>query len=122
MGANVEAFEVFAGSAKGLQARPLNADGSIATSENIASIAYASFDESNGEKVAFGELDVADVMHSSPQSWDVDEDGCTFHWPAPGSLWPAADKRYRVQITFTPVGGELPYMLAWQAMTKKVFA
>lgn len=116
----VESFEVFAGSAKGLTARPIGPDDVEATADNLASITYESFDEATGDLVASGALVVADVMLAEPQSWSEDRVGYTLLWPAPGTLWPLPNKRYRVQLTFTQSGLD-PFFLAWQANTRKVF-
>jgi hypothetical protein len=118
----VESFTVFAGSGKGLTARPIGPDDVEATADNLESITYESFDEATSTLVASGTLVIADVMLEEPGTWPKDTTGYTLLWPAPGTLWPTADKRYRVQLTFTPLDEDVPpYFLAWQANTKKVF-
>lgn len=117
----VESFTVFAGSAKGLTARPIGPDDVEATAANLASITYKSFDEATGLLIASGTLTLADVMLAEAGSWKFSP-GYTFRWAAPGTLWPLANKSYRIQLTFTPAAADVPpYFLAWQANTKKVF-
>jgi hypothetical protein len=118
----VESFTVFAGSGKGLTARPIGPDDVEATADNLASVTFESFDEVTGLLVASGIIAIAAVMLADYVPWSKDLIGYSFRWPAPGTLWPAAGGRYRVQVTFTPSDLTVPpYLLAWQANTRKVF-
>lgn len=120
MSAEHLSITAWAGISEGLLSRPRLRDDTDATSENIASITYASHVKGVDNPHATGELTVADVMHATPQrsdSWTSDTTGYTFAWQAPGSLWPTAGVEYRLIVTFTPTDGE-PFVEVWAVQAK----
>jgi hypothetical protein len=102
MSAEVLKFDVFAESGRGLMARVILPDNTIAYLADIGAITYEVHDKTAGGSPVTGSLVVADVMFAALQlDWDKDKIGYTFLWPADGALWPVANHRYRVPIEFT---------------------
>ncbi len=112
----VTEFKVLAASARDLIAAPLNSGNVLALRGTITSISYETYAKGSNALLASGTLDKAVVMFTSAQSWSLDTIGYTFLWNAPGTLWPLANKKYRIVVTFTPTTGN-PYVLVWEADT-----
>lgn len=121
----VYTFEEYAGSSRGLLARATLPTDVLATSANINSITYRVKDmTAGGAWSAPAALVVADVMFATPQTWSRQTGkgtGYTFRWAAPGSLWPVAGHKYRIEITFVPEDGNgnalpaLAFIEVWEA-------
>jgi hypothetical protein len=122
MSANVLIFEEFAGSGRGLLARPLLPNNITATRTNIGEIGYT-IKNLITSSVVTGVLDPAVVMLASPMPWKFDPVGYTFFWAAFGTLWPNVNTDYRIVIDFlieapgTQLHG-FGFKLAYQAKTK----
>lgn len=99
-GCNVFTFCEMAGSSRGLQARIVLADDSAALRDDITAIGYAVYNVTDETGPVTGVLDPVDVMLTALAEWDVDDVGYSFIWQAPGTLWPDADKQYRIAVTF----------------------
>jgi hypothetical protein len=98
---------VYAGSGIGLMARVLKTTDAYMYREDVASIAYEVFvDGASQSPAVTGSLTVATVMLTALTTWGKDSIGKTFHWDAPGTLWPTADTTYVVVCTFTPQSGD----------------
>lgn len=98
---------VYAGSGIGLMARILKTTDAIGYREDIASIAYEVYvDGASQSPAVTGSLTVATVMLTTLTAWAKDTIGKTFHWDAPGTLFPTADVTYVVVCTFTPQSGD----------------
>lgn len=126
MSADVFQFSVFASSSRGLMARVILPSNKVAVLSDIAAIAYSVVNKTDNTTAVTGSLSPADVMFATVQSWPKDSSGFTFLWAADGSLWPIADKRYKVVITFTivspyalsPLLAGKSFILVYQADTK----
>lgn len=112
-------FAPFAASSKGLLARPILPRNVPALQSHIQSISYAVHNLTDGGAPVTGNLVVATVMQAALQPWTLDSIGYSFLWAASGTLWPLADKSYRILVTFTTTAAEesLQFTLAWQADT-----
>ncbi len=124
--ADVLPFNTFELSGKGLFARPLLLNTKIpAFRADILSIDYDVFNITDVSGPVSGTLSVAGVMYTALQPWDKDDEGYSFWWPAQGTLWPIANKRYRIRITFniipnhanTQLAGK-SFRIAFEARTK----
>lgn len=106
----------FTSSGTGLMARIILTTDEIGYQSDIASIAYEVFVNGASQAPAVtGSLTVADVMLTALADWSHDEDGKTFHWDAPGTLWPTAGTTYVIVCTFTPQSGSgAAFKLAWR--------
>lgn len=98
----VFSFERFAGSGKGLRARPILGDGEAATPENIYSISYRVRNVTDGLTSGSTDLDVDEVLFATARAWTKYRNGYTFLFNAPGTLWPDPNKVYRILVTFVP--------------------
>ena len=123
MSADCFAFEQYAGSGRGLMARPRMPTDVDALREHISAIEFEIYNMTDGGVPVTGELGVDESMFDSPRPWGVDKIGHTFLHPASGAWWPLADKVYRIIITFIPtedaVPGAIPFFEVWQVTTKK---
>lgn len=122
MSSQIIKFDEFAGSGRGLMARPIMLNDQVATKSNIASITWDVYDITvgGGGGHQSGTLDVNVVMLDSPQSWALDPGGRTFLWQAPGSLWSAPGHTYRIVVTFTQsvaLGGA-SFIEVWEVTPK----
>ena len=97
---DVYRFKEYAGSGRGLMARPVLPGNRIAFLADIESIDYAVYNTTDGGPAVTGSLVVADVMLAAVDTWARDGKGYSFLWPAPGSLWPLAGKVYRIVVSF----------------------
>lgn len=109
----------FAGSGRGLKARPYNGDGTLATSANISSIAWAATNADTGAAVGSGSLSpVSSYMTAAATTSDDDPNfEYTFLWDCPGTNWPTAGSVYRVVVVFTPASGN-PHKHVWEVTAK----
>lgn len=121
MAADVLVFEEFAGSGRGLLARPILMNNANASPANISLIEYLVYLLGNPVPVFSGELVIADVLSATMTPWPNKKDsiGFSFLWPADGDLWPDPGQQYRIIVRFTttPVLGSKKFILAWQANT-----
>jgi len=119
MNAGAFEFDEYAGSARGLFARPVMPGNIIALREHIQAIKYEVFLD-GGSLGTPVDLVVADVMLTALAEWRLDKIGYSFVFEAPGTLWPLAAKRYRVVVTFTQtsLAGGKNFILVWQVNTK----
>lgn len=120
--AQVLVFDVFANSGVGFMARPLLPNNEICYQTNVGSIDYSVQNKTDGGAPVTGTLDPAIVMFPATQPWKFDSSGYTFLWAVPGTLWPNADKVYRIAITFTlnAPGTQFhgfSFVLAWEPKT-----
>ncbi len=115
-GCGIFEFCAFAGSGRGLRARVIQPSGDVALLADIDTITYESINISDGTDVDSGSLVVADVMLTEPAGWNIEEEGYTFLWQAPGTLWPDEGKVYRIIVTFTTIDA-IAFKLAWEATT-----
>lgn len=128
MNADVLEFGVFANSSRGLMARVILPNNIIAYKEHIQSIGYSVKNRTDNTPAVTGTLDPDDVMFSALQleGWPSDKIGYTLLWPADGSLWPEADKEYRIALTFVivnpfplkPILAGKAFILAYEAETE----
>lgn len=107
--------QVWAGSGVGLMARVMLTTDEVGYREDIASIAYEVFVDGESQSPAVtGTLTVATVMLTALTAWAKDPTGKTFHWDAPGTLFPDADTEYVVVLTFTPeTGSGASFKVQW---------
>ncbi len=112
-------FKEYAGSGRGLQARPILPGNRIAFLVDIDTITYAVYNTTDRGPAVTGTLVPADVMLAAVATWARDTKGYSFLWPAPGSLWPLAGKVYRVVVTFHLVNVDEgdAFIEAWEVTT-----
>jgi len=94
----------FAGSSRGLLARPVLPNNIDALRGHITSIEYKVYNVTDGGPPDVGTLDPLDVMLTAPSgkgTWTKDDIGYTFNWPASGDLWALPGKKYQIVLTFT---------------------
>jgi hypothetical protein len=120
MAASEFKFEEWAGSARGLCARPIRGQKTPIVAADVQSVRYESWDVDAKTLVASGPLTVADVMLAALAPWSYDDVGYTFLWEAPGTLWPVAGKSYRVIVyyTLTPLFNNNTFIRVWRVKTK----
>jgi hypothetical protein len=120
MSAEIFKFEEFAGSGRGLMARPILLQDVVATVENIESIDWEVHDTTTGNPPQTGSLVVSEVMSAAPVPWALDKVGRTFLWPAPGSLWAVACHKYRIIVKFTTIEeiGGGTFLEVWEVTPK----
>lgn len=117
-------FDQFAGSARGLIARPIAPNNVIVTSALIDTITYRVKNLTDNLEPATGPVP-ASCLYAAVQPWPKDPKGFTFLWEVDGALWPLALKVYRVNVIFTfkntlalyPNLAGKSFVLAWQANT-----
>lgn len=118
-------WDEWAGSSRGLLARPILPNNVVALRTHIASIVAEVYNLTDGGAPEVVPLVVNDVMLTAPSgkdTWGKDQIGYTFNWPADGSLWPDPDKDYKVVITFTcnatiPALEDKEFIRVWQNHT-----
>lgn len=120
MSAEVFKFEEWAGSSRGLMARPVLPSDVIMVQANVAAIGYQVYNITDGGAPLTGTLDVLTVMKTSPQTWNRDGKGFTFLHEGDGSWWSLPGKVYRVVISFvtTPILGSKTLIEVWEVTTK----
>lgn len=118
-------FTEFAGSGRGIMALPLLPNNVIAYKSDIEAIGYAIYDLTAGGPPVSGAIDPNFTMFDTPIKWAQSMKGATFNWPAPGTLWPLPNKRYRIVVTFTIIDPHpdlylsgKSFILAWEVITK----
>ena len=123
MSAQVLIFDVFAGSGKGLMARPILPNNSVCFKTHVGTIEYEIYNVTDGDVPVTGTLDPDVVMFSSVQPWKYDNGGYSFLWAAFGTLWPEHSKimrvvvRIQLSIPGSPFDGFV-FLMVWQPMTK----
>lgn len=121
MSADIFKFNTWAGSSRGLLARPILPNNVVCFRADIQSISYRVVDLDTLAEVS-GMLVVNDVMFTTLQlPWKPDTTGYTFNWGAPGTLWPLPNKKYRIVLTFLLVPilfGGASFILVYEANTK----
>lgn len=97
----------YAGSGLGLMARVMMTTDAIGYRADVSTITYEVYvDGASQSPAVTGSLVVATVMLTARATWAKDSTGKTFHWDAPGTLFPTADVTYVVVCTFTPQSGD----------------
>lgn len=109
---------VWAGSGIGLMARIMlttDAVGYRSDFDGTGTITYEVFvDGASQSPAVTGSLTVATVMLTALTTWAKDSTGKTFHWDAPGTLFPTASTEYVVVATFTPDSGSgVAFKVQW---------
>lgn len=120
MSEDIYRFDEWAGSGRGLEARPIMPNDIVALLSHIQSITYEVNDILIPGTIVSGSLDPDDVMFEEAQAWDKDDEGYTFLWNAPGTLWPTAGKKYRIVVAFvqTALQGGNTFLRVWEVTTK----
>jgi hypothetical protein len=98
-------------------------DGDLLTIAGVVSIAYGVFDTADGSEVDSGSLTPSAVLYDSlqlPVTWVEDSVGINFRWVMGPSLIPDGDKRYQVEVTFTPASG-YAFVEKWQVVTNETY-
>jgi hypothetical protein len=82
--------------------------------DGTGTITYEVFvDGASQSPAVTGSLTVATVMLTA-LTGDKPPGGKTFHWDAPGTLFPTADTEYVVVVTFTPDSGSgVAFKVQW---------
>lgn len=99
-------------SARTLLARVVQADGTLMTRSDFASLAYEIVDDdANGQVLASGSLTVADVVYDTAQTgggWPAAWDGYNFAWPVASTIFPKSRLGHRLRATVyaIPAGGD----------------
>jgi hypothetical protein len=78
------------------------------TQSTISLITWKLFRTDNRTQISSGTLTVASVIFNTLQTWPdkPNESGYNFATSFSGSLFASGASRYRLEITFTPTGGE----------------
>mgnify|MGYP000105578392 CR=1 FL=1 len=109
-------YSVWEDTGHSLMARIIGDDAANIQQSDISSIAYSVFDLSDtATVVTSGSLTVSNVIFDTLQTdarWDADSTGYNFRWDIPASLFPTGGKDYRIEIAFTPTGGEVFHVVA----------
>lgn len=113
-------FYEWAGSSRGLQSRPMLADNTPLYQSGVDSISYDVYNVTDNLGPVTGTLDPNEVMFAALQEWEKDDEGCSFIWQAPGTLWPLANKTYRIVVTFltTTDHGSVEIIHVWEVITR----
>lgn len=86
-------------------------DGTYLQQADLSSITYSVFDKADtSTATAEGTLTIDDVVFDTLQTdsrWGVDSLGYNFAWEAPGTLFPAGGKTYRVECWCTTISGSV---------------
>jgi len=114
-------FDEYAGSGRGLLARPVLPNNVNCVQSHVASIDYKVIKKSDSSFVT-GTLDPEDVMLTAPSgknTWPKDQIGYTFNWAMPGTLIPDPNETYQIVITFTlvPALDGNKFIRIWKATT-----
>lgn len=113
-------FSEWAASGRGLRARPIKPDGSAFLQVDIDTISYEVWNVTDKTGPEVGTLDPAEVMLTELASWEKDDVGYSFVWYANGDLWPTADKKYRIVVTFLTSTDfdNVEFKLGWEVSTR----
>ncbi len=119
---DIMVWDEFAENSRGLMARPIMPNNVVALREHIATIQAEVYNRTDGGAPTIVPLTVNEVMLTAPSgkgTWNKDEIGYTFLWPADGTLWPDPAKVYQVVIRFTTVLalGSKQFVRVWRANT-----
>lgn len=115
----IMSFTEYAGSGRGLRARPTTPIDVVASPSNIDSIFYQIKPMPGGPLGPEVPLVVADVLFDVPRKWFKSPDGYTLLIPIPGSAWPTPGL-YRIIVTLVPkdAGGtprpDLAFSEVWE--------
>lgn len=113
-------FKEYAGSGKLLRAALRQFDDTMLVNADIDSMEYKVVKLSDLTFVTG--VVPSDAMKAAPVEWHRDENGYTFGWAAPGSLWPDAGEKYRIIVTFNTAPTYTPapsasFVKVWQVET-----
>ena len=92
-------------------ARVVDSDDALVLQAGVASIAYAIVNLRTQLVIATGTLTIANVIFDTLQTghgWTLAGAGYNFRWKMPGSLFPAGNGVYRVEIEISAGGDVLP--------------
>jgi hypothetical protein len=96
-------------------ARVIGQAGSNITQASLSTITYAIYAAETGTSVATGTVTISssvyDTLQTSDARWTHDTTGYNFTHALTASNFASGDKRYRVEYKFTPVSGEVFWLV-----------